>query len=362
MEKSQGQDKKTESIDSKKQVSLGQMKSVIFALLFDIALWTYLALVSYKIVYQKFIVQVRFAEFSWNEPLACLLIGGVIAFVLFFTRFSIGRAIRGLYTLDPNKSLTKEPFTLLGIFTIVVTFLSGLHISQVSMYEFLSESGLRGAQRIFTALFTPNMAIFEDALFAAIETIYMAFVATVIALPVAFVLSFAAARNLMSQSSILLSAYAVIRFFLNLTRSIEPLVWAIIFSVWVGIGPFAGMLALCVHSVSSLAKLYSEQIENISEGPIEAITATGAHPLQIIWYGVVPQIILPYLAFTIYRWDINVRMATVIGLVGGGGIGTLLMQYQGLARWNEVGLLVIVIASIVWIMDYASSKIRAAIK
>ena len=183
-----------------------------------------------------------------------------------------------------------------------------------------------------------------------------------VALPFAFLAGFFAARNLMEGSWFLMAVYSVVRFFLNLTRSIEPLVWAIIFSVWVGIGPFAGMLALMIHSISSLAKLYSEQIENISNGPIEAITATGAHPIQVIWFGVVPQIVLPYLSFTIYRWDINVRMATVIGLVGGGGIGTMLMQYQGLAKWNEVGLLVIVIASVVWIMDYASSKIRAAIK
>ena len=76
----------------------------------------------------------------------------------------------------------------------------------------------------------------------------------------------------------------------------------------------------------------------------------------------VPQVILPFLSFTIYRWDINVRMATVIGLVGGGGIGTLLMQFQGLARWNEVGLLIIIIAAVVWLMDFLSSKIRESIK
>lgn len=348
--------------ETKTPIGIKQMKAVVFALIFDIGVWTYLTLLAYKVFYQKFIINVRFPEFSWNEPLACLLIGSIIGFSLFFTRLSIGRSINGLYKLDPNKSVMSEPFSLLGVGVVALTFISGLAISQVSMQEFFSESGLRGAQRIFTALFTPNFAIFEDALFAAIETIYMAFVATAIALPIAFVLSFAAARNLMDHSPLSLGIYSVLRFFLNLTRSIEPLVWAIIFSVWVGIGPFAGMLALCIHSISSLAKLYSEQIETISDGPIEAMTATGAHPIQVIWYGVVPQIILPYLAYTIYRWDINVRMATVIGLVGGGGIGTLLMQYQGLARWNEVGLLVIVIASIVWVMDYASSKIRDAIK
>ena len=202
----------------------------------------------------------------------------------------------------------------------------------------------------------------DQGILAVIETIYMAFIATAFSLPFAFLLSFFAARNLMNGSGFGLTVYYVIRFFLNVSRSIEPLVWAIIFSVWVGIGPFAGMLALMIHSVSSLAKLYSEQIENISEGPLEAMTATGAHPIQVIWYGVVPQVILPFLSFTIYRWDINVRMATVIGLVGGGGIGTLLMQFQGLARWNEVGLLIIIIAAVVWLMDFLSSKIRESIK
>jgi phosphonate transport system permease protein len=115
------------------------------------------------------------------------------------------------------------------------------------------------------------------------------------------------------------------------------------------------------HSIAALGKLYSEQIEGIDEGLVEAITTTGASFIQIVWFGVVPQIILPFLSFTIYRWDINVRMATIIGLVGGGGIGTLLMQYQGLAKWNEVGLIVIMIAIVVWIMDYISAKIREAI-
>jgi phosphonate transport system permease protein len=121
------------------------------------------------------------------------------------------------------------------------------------------------------------------------------------------------------------------------------------------------MIALLVHTIASNAKLYSEAIENIETGPVEAISATGANKIQVVWFGVVPQIILPFLSFTIYRWDINVRMATVIGLVGGGGIGTMLMQYQGLARWHEVGLIVLFIAFVVWIMDYISAKIREAI-
>jgi phosphonate transport system permease protein len=353
---------KKEKKENKDQ--LIQMKKTIQAFAIDLFLWSYTVIVCYKIIYQKIILDLRYADFSWSQPIYAVAIGTVLSLIFFFTKISIGRATLGLYNIseDDHRHILKQPFSLFGLFIVFITFIAGLLISQVSIREFLSESGLLGAKRIFTALLNPNFAIMEQAIFAAIETIYMAFIATIIALPFAFLLGFFAARNLMSGSPVLFALYNLARFCLNISRSIEPLVWAIIFSVWVGIGPFAGMLALCLHSVASLAKLYSEQIENISDGPVEAMTATGAHPFQVIWFGVVPQIILPYLSFTIYRWDINVRMATVIGLVGGGGIGTMLMQYQGLAKWNEVGLLVIVIAVIVWFMDWSSSRIRQAIK
>lgn len=347
---------------SKKKAAIDKTNAITQALILDILLWSYTLLVTYKIIIQKLILNQRYAEFAWSQPLTALGAGTVISFILFFSKLSLGKAFKGLYDRDEDKSHLSEPYAFFGYFVIILTFIAGIFISQVSIREFLSESGLNGARRIFTALFQPNFAILEDAIFAAIETIYMAFIATAVSLPFAFILGFLAARNLMNSSPFLFAVYNFTRFILNISRSIEPLVWAIIFSVWVGIGPFAGMLALCLHSVASLAKLYSEQIENISDGPIEAMTATGAHPIQIIWFGVVPQIVLPYLSFTIYRWDINVRMATVIGLVGGGGIGTMLMQYQGLAKWNEVGLLVIVIAFIVWVMDWSSSRIRESIK
>lgn len=339
-----------------------EARAKLVAYLIDVFFWSYSLLAGYKIIFEKIIMGVRFPEFSWNQPLIALGAGATLSAVLFMTNFSLGKAVKGLAKRDDRITVLREPYGILAIFYLSLTFVAGIYISQVSITEFLSNSGLKGARRIFTALFNPNFAIIEPALFAAVETIYMAFIATIVALPIAFLTAFAAARNLMKDSPVTMAVYSLTRFILNLTRSIEPLVWAIIFSVWVGIGPFAGMLALCLHSISSLAKLYSEQIENVSEGPIEAMMATGAHPIQVIWYGVVPQIILPYLSFTIYRWDINVRMATVIGLVGGGGIGTMLMQYQGLAKWNEVGLLVIVIAFIVWVMDWTSSRIREAIK
>ncbi len=152
--------------------------------------------------------------------------------------------------------------------------------------------------------------------------------------------------------------YQTTRTILNTTRAIEPLIIALIFSIWVGIGPFAGVLALTLHSIASLAKLYSEQIESIDTGPIEALQSTGANRLQTIMYAVVPQIIPPFVSFTMYRWDINVRMSTIIGFVGGGGIGFVLQQQINLAQYRGAGVAVLAIAIVVSILDYLSATIR----
>ncbi len=152
--------------------------------------------------------------------------------------------------------------------------------------------------------------------------------------------------------------YNITRTILNALRSIEPLIMGLVFVIWVGIGPFAGVLALALHSIASLGKLYSEQIETIDSGPIEALQSTGANRLQTIMYAVVPQIIPSYIAFTMYRWDINVRMSTIIGFVGGGGIGFLLQQQINLLRYRDAGVAVLAIAIVVSILDYASAAIR----
>jgi phosphonate ABC transporter permease subunit PhnE len=152
--------------------------------------------------------------------------------------------------------------------------------------------------------------------------------------------------------------YNTSRTSLNIIRSIEPLIMGLVFVIWVGIGPFAGVLALTLHSIAALGKLYSEQIENIDPGPLEALESTGANQLQTIIYAVVPQIIPPYIAFTMYRWDINVRMSTIIGFVGGGGIGLLLQQQINLLRYRDAGVAVLAIAIVVSILDYASASIR----
>ncbi|MFZ5821698.1 MAG: phosphonate ABC transporter, permease protein PhnE [Chloroflexota bacterium] len=192
-----------------------------------------------------------------------------------------------------------------------------------------------------------------------IETIFLGMMSTFFGIILSVPISFLAARNLMSSSWITLAIYYIIRGILNIIRSIEPLIWAVIAIIVVGLGPFAGILALTVHSIAALGKLYSEAIESIDSGPIEAIQATGANWLQTVMYAVVPQIIPPFVSFTIYRWDINVRMSTVIGLVGGGGIGFLLIQWIRLLDYKAAGIAVWFIAVTVAILDYVSAEIRA---
>jgi len=155
-----------------------------------------------------------------------------------------------------------------------------------------------------------------------------------------------------------LTIYYITRTILNGTRSVEPLIMAIVAVIWVGIGPFAGSLALALHTVAALTKLYSEQVEAIQAGPIEAVQATGANQLQTIIYAVIPQIIPPYISFTMYRWDINVRMSTIIGFVGGGGIGFLLIQNINLLDYRGASVQMLAIAVVVASMDYISSVIR----
>jgi phosphonate ABC transporter permease subunit PhnE len=155
-----------------------------------------------------------------------------------------------------------------------------------------------------------------------------------------------------------LAIYNVVRTVLNALRSVEALIMVIVFAVWVGIGPFAGVLALGLHTVAALAKLYSEQVEDIAAGPIEAVLATGANRLQMIVYAVIPQIIPPYISFTMYRWDINVRMSTIIGFAGGGGIGFLLQQNINLLNYRAASAQILAIAIVVSLMDYLSSALR----
>ena len=289
------------------------------------------------------------------------LIPGIIFSVLFTLFLRLVKDPISLRLIS-HRSLEKKKFlkTLSGwiiILILILTLIVGWIIVEINIPDFLI--GMQNTSGILQGLFSPNFTKLLPMLSALAETIYLALLATVFAIPFAFIFSFLAARNLMPNSFVGNCIYITVRTLATFFRSVEAVVWAIIFCVWVGIGPFAGMLALMIHSIAALTKLYSEQIENINPGPVEAIKSTGATTLQIWIYAVIPQILSPYLAFTIYRWDINVRMATIVGFVGGGGIGLALQQEQQLLRWHNVGLIIWLIAVVIWIMDIISGKIRA---
>ncbi len=273
---------------------------------------------------------------------------------------SIGHAlVRGVPEWEQGLIWT---YTLRGWFAAVfieLTFFAGWLITELNLLTFLTKFGK--ARDIVYGLAHPSASVLHEGLVLLVQTVFLAFMATAFAIPVAFVLAFPSARNLTRNSVGARLAYTVARTLMNFVRAVEPLVWALIFISWVGIGPFAGVLALWIHSVAALTKLYSEQIESIDTGPLDAITATGAGTLQVLRYGVVPQVIPPFLSFTIYRWDINVRMSTIIGFVGGGGIGYILKPRVDLGEWGEVGTLVLLIAGTVWLMDIISAKIRERI-
>lgn len=190
------------------------------------------------------------------------------------------------------------------------------------------------------------------------ETISVALIATTLSVFGAIPLGFLAARNLTTSGPIGWATYAMARMSLNIIRSVEPLIIAIVFVVMVGLGPFAGMLAIMTHSIAALGKLYSEAVEAIDPGPIEAVRATGASWSEVVRYSVVPQIVPPFVAFTLYRWDINVRSSIIIGFVGGGGIGAWLFQWINIGAYRAVGASFLAIVIVVMALDFASAKVR----
>jgi len=195
-----------------------------------------------------------------------------------------------------------------------------------------------------------------------VVTVFMALLATVLGVVLAFPLSFLGARNIMGFSPVGWMIYFLVRGFFNVFRSIPTIMWTVLFAVWVGWGsPFAGVLGLTLHTIAALGKLYSEQVEGIDPGPVEAVVAAGGSRLEVIRYAVIPQISPSYWAFTLYRWDINVRMSTVIALVGGGGIGDMLFYHKDKGNWELVGAVVVVIVAVVWAMDYISGRLRERI-
>lgn len=249
--------------------------------------------------------------------------------------------------------------TSLGIVTFVVcgmTLWAAIILTDANIVTFFTGASKTG--KFWRELVSPDTSLFGLGLRLLVETFFMAMIATMAAVLVAAPVSFLAARNL-THGPVSRAIYTAIRVLISAMRSVDAIIWAIIFALWVGMGTFAGALALFIHSVADLIKLYSEQLESIDQGPLEAVSSTGANALQVIRYGVIPQILNPYLSFTLYRWDINVRMATIIGVVGGGGIGWRLFSYLKSWQFRQASTLMILIMVLVWLIDYVSSRLRA---
>ncbi|MGH7855643.1 MAG: phosphonate ABC transporter, permease protein PhnE [Candidatus Binatia bacterium] len=189
---------------------------------------------------------------------------------------------------------------------------------------------------------------------ATLETVQMAFAGTFLALLAAFPLGFLAARNITPHPYI----YYVVRGALNLVRSIPDLALGLLFVAAVGLGAFAGTLALAIHTAAVLGKLLSESAENIDEGVVEALRATGAGYPQILSFAVLPQILPDLISFTLYRLETNIRAASVLGLIGAGGIGYLMNSSFRTFQYQEAAAIVLVLIVLVMVVDYLSSRLR----
>jgi len=270
--------------------------------------------------------------------------------------------------LPVPRELTRNPLTdwrrLSVIAGAILVFYIGLRVVNPD----LSRANPDYAANVIAALFkwdtrilTPQdefETFWNTAEGLMVATIFLGIVATGFSLVVALPLSFLGARNIMGGHPVTAAVYVVVRLIFTIIRSIDVLIVVIITAVLLGIGSAAGVVGLAFHNVGVLGKLYSEAIEGIDPGPLEAITATGANRLQVIWTAVIPQVVNPYISFTIYRLDANVRLAPILGLVGGGGIGILLFQSINLLQYGAAGLIIFMIVITVAAMDFASAQIR----
>lgn len=190
------------------------------------------------------------------------------------------------------------------------------------------------------------------------DTINIATMGTLIALCLAVPVAFLAARNT-TPSALFVRPIALL--IIVSTRSINSLIWALLLIAIIGPGVFAGVIAIAIRSVGFCAKLLYEAIEEIDDTQVEAITATGASRWQIMAYGIVPQILPAFAGIAVFRWDINIRESTVLGLVGAGGIGLQLSASLNVLAWPQVSLILLVILAAVVISEWVSAKVRGAI-
>lgn len=230
-------------------------------------------------------------------------------------------------------------------------------ISEATTWFFVWDAP-RIAGDIFTRATPPRWSYMEKLWEPIWDTLNIATLGTVFALFMAIPVAFLAARNT-TPSALIIRPIALL--IIVGTRSINSLIWALLLIAIIGPGVFAGVVAISIRSIGFCAKLLYEAIEEINVVQVEAITATGASRWQVMAYGIMPQIMPALAGIAVFRWDINIRESTVLGLVGAGGIGLQLSSSLNTLAWPQVSLILLVILLAVVISEWVSAKVRGAI-
>jgi len=224
-----------------------------------------------------------------------------------------------------------------------------------------------------TRMFPPDLSYIFFLGRALVETIQIAIWGTLLAVVFSIPMSLLAARNTTpliilpwftktwQRLGLHLLVFHLTRLFLNMLRGINELIFALIFVSAVGLGPFAGVLAIAVHATGMLAKFCGEEIEGVDQGQVEAVQATGASKMQVILFAIIPQVIPAFISYSIFRFDVSIRSATVLGLVGAGGLGFSLIKTMKLFKYHETATCILVIFLLVGASDWISSKWRAKV-
>jgi len=243
-----------------------------------------------------------------------------------------------------------------AVFGLAVLAIYGwfLAATEVSLPRFLR--GVPWMADFVRRMVPPDLSVLSSAVVGALQTLQIAVVGTTVAALFALPLGFLSARNV-APASLFYPARALLNFF----RSIDTMVYALFFVAAVGLGPFPGVLAVVTYTAMTLAKLYSEAIEGIEPGPAEAIAATGASRLQVLRFGILPQVLPLFASYILYRLETNIRAATILGFVGAGGIGFYIQTYLRMINYSAASAVLLVLVAMVMAVDFTSSRLRARI-
>lgn len=241
----------------------------------------------------------------------------------------------------------------------VVLFVVAVAAHYVGLLDYRKlADGLPAIQTLFGETIPPDFSEWRNWIKPLVDTLAMSIAGTALAVSLSLPLSILAARNTTPHPLV----YQISRGLLNALRSVPELILGILFVAAVGFGALPGVLALGLHSVGMVGKFFAEAIEHADNGPIEAARAAGGSRLQVIFHGVLPQV-MPQMADTaIYRWEYNFRASTVMGMVGAGGIGFELMGSLRIMQYQEVSAILLVILGMVTLVDTFSSRLRRKFK